>query len=157
MTFFQWDDSLSVGVPLVDSDHQVLISLINQLHDSLDDDESAVVVGSVLNALADYTEYHFTREERAMEAVGYPKLAEHRERHHSLENQVHAIRQRYAKGEAVVGTELLHFLKDWLLTHIQQEDTQYRPYVEGKPEAIAAAEEVSFVDVVDLDGADESF
>ncbi len=152
MAFFEWDDSLSVGVPLVDADHQVLISLINQLHDTLEDPEAAATVGSVLSALEDYTGYHFTREERAMEAVDYPTLPEHHERHEKLKQQVAEIRARYARDPAAVdGQEVLDFLKDWLKNHILQEDMAYRPYMEGRPEAISAAEEVAFVDLDDLD------
>ena len=158
MAFFEWDDSLSVGVPLIDSDHQILISLINQLHETLEDEEARATMGSVLNALADYTEYHFAREERAMEAVGYADLEEHKQRHRKLEAQVNEIRRKYAENpDETVGQELLDFLRDWLQNHIKREDMSYRQDVQDRPEAIAAAEEVSFVDLDDIDDAEEAF
>ena len=33
--FYKWNDSMSVGVPLIDNDHRALIHLINRLHESV--------------------------------------------------------------------------------------------------------------------------
>jgi hemerythrin len=41
MSFYEWSEFMSVGVPLLDSDHKALIQLINQLHDALEDKEES--------------------------------------------------------------------------------------------------------------------
>ena len=44
--------------------------------------------------------------------------------------------------EAVIGIDLLEFLRDWLVTHILEEDMAFRPYVEENEAAVEAAKSV---------------
>ena len=64
MSYVTWQNWMSVGVPLVDSDHQVLVSLINQVHSCMESGQEYTVLASVLHSLADYTDYHFSEEEK---------------------------------------------------------------------------------------------
>ena len=42
MSFFEWNDGMSVGAHLIDSDHRALIAIINELHDMLEETDGAV-------------------------------------------------------------------------------------------------------------------
>ena len=140
MAFIEWSDSLTVGIPLVDDDHKLLVELINQLSDSVNANEEHSTLGTVLNALVEYTEYHFLREEAVMEACGYPDLSAHRVEHDDLAARVKDIESRYRDDkEADLGNETLRFLKYWLSAHIQGRDTLIREYADGNDEAIRAA------------------
>jgi len=155
MTLMQWQDSYSVGVPLIDSDHKILVDLINQLFDAKETGQASDVVGSVLNVLLEYTETHFTREERLMARGGYPDLDAHIVEHKALRDKVRAIRTRFLQGErSVVGDDVLEFLKDWLTGHILTRDSSYRPWVE-KVE-LAAGEMLLGFDIDD-DEEEDSF
>lgn len=131
---------MSVGVPEIDADHRVLVSLINQVREAGEGFEATAVTGSVLNALVDYTNYHFAREERMREAIGHPRLVEHKTRHETMRAQVLDYLERYlADPQAVDVADLAGFLEDWLVTHIMKEDMAYRPLAEGSAEARKAA------------------
>lgn len=143
MPLITWQDSYSVGVPLIDDDHRLLVSLINQLDDAIQGGQGRDVVGSVLNVLEEYTRGHFGREERLMEKAGYPDLVPHRREHHKLTDQVRAIVERYHAGpDETLDADVLAFLKTWLTGHILGVDMKYAPYLEGvtlTPDEIAAS------------------
>ncbi len=141
--FFAWDESLRIGVPLVDHDHQFLVSLINQLHDAVGCKDERDVVETVLDALVEYTVYHFGREERVMEACGFPDFAAHRKKHQGLARKVLDTQQRFRDNrDAELGPMVLDFLKDWLRGHILGEDTRIREFAARNPAAIRAASQI---------------
>jgi hemerythrin-like metal-binding protein len=136
----QWTPDLSVGVEVLDFDHEVLLSLIDQLADAVAAEQSPEVVGSVLNMLADYTIYHFGREEAVMAACDYPGLAAHREIHADLRQRVSEIRDLYdANPGMVLRADLMDFLVSWLRDHILGHDHRYKPAMVGREADIAAA------------------
>lgn len=129
MSLIRWQDSFSTGLSCIDSDHQVLVSLLNQLSEAREEGQAREVIGSVLNVLVEYTLSHFRREERVMEACDYPGLAEHKDQHRQLALKVRQMRQVYDGGHYTAVDELLTFLKNWLVDHIIGEDTQIAPWV----------------------------
>lgn len=132
MALLAWSEAYGVGNAMLDSDHRILINLLNQLHDATETGQSRDVVGSVINVLAEYTEHHFRREEGLMAAAGYPGLAAHQAAHHMLEEKVRAIRDRWNGGDrSVLDEEVLAFLKKWLTEHILGADKSYQPWIEG--------------------------
>jgi len=145
MPYFEWTPDLELGIDLIDHDHKVLVSLLNQAHDCIGAPEERATLGSVLNALVEYTEYHFAREEQIMESAGYSELEEHRDLHRRLTRQANEVRARFAVDpKDVQAEEVLQFLKDWLRDHIMGQDLRFRPHVLSRPEALATAQRVAF-------------
>ena len=145
MAYIDWTPDLELGIDLLDQDHKVLVSLLNQAHDCMGDPEEAATLGSVLNALVDYAEYHFAREERLLEAAGFDALKEHRELHRRLARQARETRDRYASDPSGVRTaDVMGFLRTWLMDHIIKQDMRFRPAVMARPEAIEAARAIEF-------------
>lgn len=146
-----WSQKYSVGVNEIDSDHKVLIELIGQIDSAAAGSEAHAVIGTVLAALFDYTEYHFEREEKMMQTVGYTVLPQHKQKHDLLKSQVIEYLGRYSDDPNSVNIEdLSKFLQRWLSEHILKEDMGYRPLVENNPKAGEAAASVGidfFMDV----------
>ena len=141
MPFYKWCESMSVGVALLDSDHQALIHLINRLHETLEGEEDQGVLDEIFDRLVAYVDHHFAREEMVMEACGYPLADGHREEHRRFTQEIRYVRDRYLKGgDAGIGQELLEFLKNWLSHHILIQDMDYKTFAEGDPRANEAAE-----------------
>jgi hemerythrin-like metal-binding protein len=141
MPFFTWTDAMSVGVPVLDSDHKALIDLINSLHEGVRSEAGATDLDLIFERLVTYVDYHFAREESVMEACDYPASADHREQHLKLAQDMRYFRDRHVKGgETRIGQELLTFLRDWLNHHILIQDMHYKKYAVGNPRAEEAAE-----------------
>ena len=139
MPFYKWSESMSVGMPEIDSDRKALIRLINQLHNNLHT-KSATVLSEILDSLIACVEFQFAREERVMEAGGYPGTEPHKEEHVSFTNDVYEMRDCCTpSAEAAVIRELLDFLKIWLNHHVLIQDVAYKPFIKGCPKARAAA------------------
>ena len=144
MATITWNPMMSVGVPVLDDDHRTLVGLINDLHRSIGDDEEYATLGSVLKALEEYADHHFSREERVMEVCRYPSVATHRRMHQRLFAQVRDLKAAYDRDRtAVRAKDCLDFLHKWLIEHICSSDMDYRAWVVGHPEALVEAENVS--------------
>ena len=143
--FVKWSKDLELGVDFVDADHKVLINLLNQINDCIDQHEESTIVGSVLEALVEYTDYHFRREEKMLEACGFPGLEAHKETHHELSGQVRQIYTDYQKNPwDIRPQDILAFLKTWLIEHIMGHDFEYKDVCVGNPLAEKLAGNVSF-------------
>lgn len=142
MAFFEWKDGMSVGAPLIDSDHRALIAIINELHEMLEQDEAAVdrtVLARHFKELVMYTQYHFSREESMLRAVNYEHLSSHAKSHGSFTQFVYDMRNRIARAmDRKAIEEVLDYLKKWLNHHILVEDAAYKPYIEDNLSAVRA-------------------
>ncbi|OAN46615.1 hemerythrin [Paramagnetospirillum marisnigri] len=126
-----WNSAYDVGHPMLDSDHRVLISLLDQLFDAAETGQSRDVIENVLFVLAEYVEHHFEREEAIMAAAGFPQLEAHQREHRELAAKVNRIRDDYRHGnKRGLGDEVVDLLKKWLTGHILVSDNSYRPWVE---------------------------
>jgi methyl-accepting chemotaxis protein/hemerythrin len=129
--FMPWSNSLSVNIVQLDDQHKKLVAMVNELHRAMKLKKSNSVIGSILDRLADYTVSHFGTEERLFARYGYPEEKAHVEIHRKLVAQVVDIQKKFKAGEAMVSMELMSFLKDWLINHIQGTDKKYSSFLRG--------------------------
>lgn len=123
-----WTADMETGIPAIDSDHRVLLALVNQIaYEDNKGDRTAVEF--VLDELLGYSALHFAREEALLERCGYPDLDHHRRIHKALLDQVRGLQRRMVAFTQGLGEELHRFLGDWLTSHILGEDMAYVPYV----------------------------
>ena len=131
MALCQWSESMSVGESRLDADHKALIRLINRPHDSLEAGAEPAALGEVFDSLINYINFHFTREEKVMQACRYPDAKAHEEEHADFTRHIKEVRDRYARNaDPALIRGLLDYLKDWLSHHILIQDMAYKPYVQ---------------------------
>ena len=136
MAFYKWTEAMSVGVPLVDSDHRALIGVINRLHDRVEGDGKPSDLAEIFDALIAYTEFHFAREEKVMAACNFPPAKSHQEEHASFTQRIYDLRERHARDpSAAMMHDLLDYLKDWLSHHILIQDMAFKPFAENNEAA----------------------
>ncbi|MBF0565357.1 MAG: bacteriohemerythrin [Nitrospirae bacterium] len=132
MPLVTWTDNLSVHIKEIDTQHQKLVKLINDLFDAVTAKKGKDVLTKVLNELVDYTRYHFTAEEKLMATHNYPDLAKHKPEHEELTRKVLDFQKQFNEGKAMIDLLLMNFLKDWLVKHILGTDKKYSSYLNGK-------------------------
>lgn len=125
-TFFAWNSSYSVGCAAMDQEHKRLVEIINNLYGAMRQGKGNEVIGPILDSLVEYTRTHFAHEERLMKETGYTACEEHKREHDSLTGQVLEIQNKYRSG-GVLSLEVMSFVKDWLVNHIQGSDKRYGP------------------------------
>jgi len=129
MAIIKWRDTYSVGVEKFDNEHKILLGLINEMYVIVRDHQSLDNLIVAINTLIQYTQVHFSDEEQAMEGVDYPKLQEHIIIHEKLLNEVTHYKKRVENNEDEAIQDFYLFLRDWLLTHILEEDMLYKPFL----------------------------
>lgn len=142
----EWNKELETGVTFVDTDHKVLINLLNQVHACIEANEESTVLGSVLDALVEYTDYHFLREEKMMELSGYEGLDAHISVHRALSRQVRSVYTNHQTDPWGIHPEQVRdFLQSWLTDHIMGHDFAYRDACINNVDATRVAGEVNFI------------
>ncbi|RII29462.1 MAG: hypothetical protein CXR30_11240 [Geobacter sp.] len=126
-----WSKSYSVGVDSMDKEHQRLIDIINKLYGAMRSGRGKDAIGSILDELIEYTKTHFTHEERLMQESGFAGLDEQKRAHGALIGQVIEIQTKFIAGTAL-SQEVMSFLKNWLVNHIQGMDKSYGPSMNKK-------------------------
>lgn len=132
MAFFEWSDSLSVGIAEFDAHHKRLVELINNLHHDSTSGNSRITVGNTLLALSNYVIYHFLAEEDVMQRHKYPDYEPHRREHIALTEKTLGFVAAFHRGSEDITTELLDFLVAWLKNHIMTVDRKYQGFLNNK-------------------------
>jgi len=73
----------------------------------------------------DYSDYHFEAEERWMLTHGFPQFDEHVRQHEDFFREMADFHQDLVNGNALVAAGVLTYLKDWLINHILNADTEF--------------------------------
>lgn len=128
MALITWKDDMSVGVEQFDHQHQKLVGMLNGLHEDLGKGMAADHMGRLIGELANYTKTHFKSEEEYMAKHNYPELEDHKEEHRNLTRQVVDFYQQFKAGKATMSVQMMNFLRDWLVNHIQGTDMKYKEF-----------------------------
>ena len=135
-----WDESLATGVQVIDDDHKNLFGLINNLQTATENLDESWRVPMAVDALNDYAQDHFQREEALMLLCGYTALPRHQEEHAKFKSVVADLRSLYGTCPELVSLQGLNqFLISWLTDHIAVNDHSYIPQMRASKELIDAA------------------
>jgi len=115
-------DTLKVGVGKIDKQHESLVGMINFLMEARENSSSPETISIVLGEMAKYVYVHFRDEEQFMFEHFYPGLDEHRQIHKSFEAQILEFKKLYEEGQTDLLEDVLEFLTNWLVMHIQGDD-----------------------------------
>ena len=125
--YIVWQESNDTGIPIIDEQHRGIVSTINSLYYFLGHGDAAFTFEPTMDVLNHYTSLHFMTEEALMRAAKFRGLDEHVAFHNDFMNRVRSMARYRASNEQV--QELLEFLKEWWLAHINQNDRDYMPAV----------------------------
>ena len=131
MARIEWDDSYSTKNTEIDEQHQKWIEIYNELHETLmkgDIKNLLEVTISTLKAMEDYAHYHFTFEEEFMKSIGYPNIVEHKRLHKDFASQIYELNRDIREGRAVLNTQLIKLMRNWIVDHILHNDKQYAEF-----------------------------
>ena len=133
MPLMEWGPKLSVGITAFDTEHQRLVTMVNDLFDAVNAGKGKDRLGPILDLLIGYTVTHFQHEEREMKRLGYPAFDKHKAEHDALTQQVSDVQRKFASGAtAALSIEVMNFLKNWLIKHIMGTDKSYTAFLNSK-------------------------
>ncbi|MFC1760498.1 bacteriohemerythrin [Planctomycetota bacterium] len=134
MAQLQWNDNLSVGIEQIDDQHRQWIEYYNNAAQAVAAHQDQTLVAKTLGFLIDYTEVHFSTEEKQMVECDYPERSTHKVKHDELRNTLANLTRDYE--EEGVHRELASaidtFLGNWLIQHIQDVDKKFGAFVKSQ-------------------------
>jgi methyl-accepting chemotaxis protein len=122
-----WNDTYKLGIKSIDDQHRKLFDLINKLYLTYGQSKSRSELKKVIVELVDYTVYHFGFEEKIFERINYPSTPKHLEQHKNFVQKVQDFKSKFDEGDISVALDIVHFLQDWLVSHIMKTDRAYIP------------------------------
>ena len=128
MTYMSWTTNLSVNVEEIDLQHQKLVSFIDELNFTMRKRKAKEVLSDILAGLFEYTQKHFSTEEKYFDKFGYPKASSHKEEHKKFLQKALEFKKEFDEGNELVSIPLLFFLRDWLVRHINNSDKKYSAF-----------------------------
>ena len=138
MQKFEWDESFSVGVKLIDEQHKVWIERLNGVSAAIESHQESRHISKTLNFMMDYVEFHFAAEESLMAAQIYPGLEQHKLGHQEFRNTLMDLLVLEFEDDDCTGRiadSINNFQISWLKNHIQQTDRQFADFLREKAAA----------------------
>lgn len=127
----RWLPAYSVGVQAFDDEHAVLVARANALLVAVEANGGSAASLRGRDLLDDVVECavaHFEAEERLLYELDWPGLPEHRDSHNLLLRTLLKFKADLRYGR-LTPEEAAEFMADWVLSHIVDEDLQYRDYL----------------------------
>ena len=124
-----WTDQFATGIPLVDTQHRMLIEKINTLETLLQGPPpSKAVCDELLSFLGSYVLTHFRYEEGCMEKARCPAHEKNKQAHAAFLDVFAKFKARYqAEGpKPELLKELQRVASDWIRGHILSVDVQLK-------------------------------
>ena len=129
MSELVWDQKYSVGVKILDQQHQSLFELINEISNIKDDNlNGRQHVGKVFVVLSNYVNEHFETEEELFEKTQYPGYERHKADHDLFREKVAELKSMFGQGEMQIQRAVVRFLNRWIIEHILKIDFEYREH-----------------------------
>lgn len=125
----EWDESLSVGIPEIDIDHQRFLRLINELNEAIITRMEREKIRTCMRSILEDAYCHFAHEEALFKEWGYPEAAEHSRKHEQMILVMNKIMGRFEHN--CTEYELIEAglnVKAALINHLLTEDMKYRDY-----------------------------
>ena len=126
-----WDESLSVGIDLIDEQHKIWIERLNSLSAAIEEHREIRQISQTLTFMVDYVEFHFATEERHMAAHNYPAFGQHKALHVQFRRVLADLVRQFEEDGAThkLGDSINNVQIAWLKTHIRKVDTQFSAFL----------------------------
>ena len=124
MSLINWKEDFSVGVAEVDHEHRELIEEINELHAVMQKGADHETVLKSLGEIYAQIAAHFALEEKMMRNTRYPSLAEHKQDHETLLDDLRDIMDEVEDDGTFDEAELARDLERWFSDHFRVHDAK---------------------------------
>jgi len=121
MKLIGWTERFNVNIEEIDSQHQEIINLINELT-IVPKDENIFIVHKCLVKLRKYAHFHFSCEEKYLQSLSPEAKTRHLKQHAYFIEKVVFFTDKAKVGKQVEIEELLSFLRTWVVEHITEDD-----------------------------------
>jgi hemerythrin-like metal-binding protein len=123
--YFLWDEKFSVQIAEIDEQHKKLFDLLNELYNAFACKKHQTEIKGIIEKLVDYTNFHFTHEEKYFRRFNYEDSKSHVEEHHSFINTIKQYQNDAIQNPVMLTYKTMTFLQNWITNHILVNDKKY--------------------------------
>lgn len=133
----EWDPKFVIGIDVLDQQHKFLIELCANLNKvilekNVSEEEWRAQLIQALKSCVEYVKVHFANEENLMLKNNYPNYKEHKARHDEFSMKVLTTAGKFDSMNKTSALRFVHFLYDWILSHVAHEDKQIAAFLNSK-------------------------
>lgn len=129
MALTKWNESYSVKVDKLDTQHKDVFEMINNLADAMRTGKGASAIQPTLARLTKHLQIHIEDEEELMRRTNYPGLASHQEEHRLYLLRVKKFQTDVEEEGNEDTVNLLFILRDIILDHMVRADLAYTAHL----------------------------
>jgi hemerythrin len=131
MEKIEWDESFSIGVDLIDGQHKMLIQRLSEVSEAIEMSQGEGSIAKTLDFLIDYTDFHFSSEEKQMAERNYPHLEHQKQQHEEFRKSLRQFEQDFKEDGATqsLANHIRDFLYNWLIRHIKDVDHKFGEFL----------------------------
>lgn len=130
-----WEEGLSVGNAMIDSDHKHLLVVINNVEHAIRAKDS-IGLSREFKLLEELMRIHFTNEEKIAQAVNFP-FTNNKLEHYYMLKVLQQIGDELDAKNGILSEEATehfsNFLNDFITEHIRKEDMLMKPVLQTYP------------------------
>ena len=127
-----WSQEMMIGHSLLDSDHERIVSLINDLNDSISSNSNFGRLIDEYCKIIDCLGEHFTREEQIIISTKYPDTDSHRKAHWYLFDQLTKMTYLLESNAPMAEQNIIIFLNEWFFQHVVISDKMLAVHLLGQ-------------------------
>ncbi|MHC4531957.1 MAG: bacteriohemerythrin [Planctomycetota bacterium] len=137
MARIEWENSLSIGIELIDEQHKMLIQRLNDLSRAVEMMQGETEIMKTLEFMIDYTNFHFSSEEKYMAEQKYPGLDCQQKQHEEFKDSLKRLVEDFEEEgpTRTLTTSINTFLANWLVKHIKGLDLKFGKFLKEKDSA----------------------
>jgi len=130
---YSWNDSLLIGVTLIDDQHRELVEKLDEFAYACGHGDGRVEVGQALKFTVSYIQKHFKDEVELQALYAYPDIAAHKKLHERfVQNAIDLVQElKNAGPSAELAEKVKKTLVGWFLTHIRTEDRKVGVHIQN--------------------------
>ena len=117
-----WSREMLIGHPQLDSDHELIVTLINDLNETILSSANRVFVIDKYCQIIDCVGEHFAREEHIMITSKFSETDCHRKAHWDLFDQLTKMTHLLECNAPMSEHNLILFLNEWFCHHVMVAD-----------------------------------
>lgn len=124
-----WNDSICCGDELIDSQHQSLLRIANELLAAILAGRPSMEISAMIARLLEDIRQHFHDEEAILEAGGFPGLEQHATEHANLLAKGIELAREFQASTLTIGDVFQFLAYEVVMLHMIDADRQYFPFV----------------------------
>lgn len=130
-----WDESLKLGVPAIDEQHEEIFGCFDKLSAALHEGNGSKVIVELLAYLDSYTSIHFRNEEELMGLYRYPGLEEQQQQHATFRENIVIFTETLATSEPTqeIVLKIDAALIRYFINHVRKLDRKMVEYITSQP------------------------